>query len=100
MRGVRLETTTWTEAERVLTPAAVVVIPLGAAAKEHGPHLPLNCDRLVADYLAQRVLDAAEVLVAPTITYHFYPAFVECVDGIREPRVFGGEPALTVRPRR
>jgi creatinine amidohydrolase len=32
----------WIEAESVLTPETVVVIPLGAASKEHGPHLWLN----------------------------------------------------------
>ena len=36
-RGVRLETHTWVEAQALLHPDAVVVIPLGAALKEHGP---------------------------------------------------------------
>jgi creatinine amidohydrolase len=76
-RGVRLESLTWIEAERLLTPEAVVVIPIGAAAKEHGPHLKLNNDLLLAEYFAQRVLEGAEVVIAPTVNYHFYPAFVE-----------------------
>jgi len=38
-KGVLLEDLTWQEAEKVLTPSTVVVIPLGAASKEHGPHL-------------------------------------------------------------
>lgn len=75
-RGILLENLTWQEAEKVLTPHTVVVIALGAAAKEHGPHLRLNNDWLMAEYLKQRVLDAAEVVVAPTITYHHYPAFI------------------------
>jgi hypothetical protein len=40
--GVWLETMNWLEAEAVLKEADVVVIPLGAAAKQHGPHLPLR----------------------------------------------------------
>lgn len=76
-RGVRLERMTWVEAERVLGPDAVVVIPVGAAAKEHGPHLRLDNDLLIADYLTRRLVARSRVVVAPTVTYHFYPAFAE-----------------------
>jgi creatinine amidohydrolase len=75
--GVRLEDLTWLEAEKLLTAEAVVVIPIGAAAKEHGPHLKLKNDFTLADYLTRRVLDQARVIVAPTLTYHFYPSFLE-----------------------
>lgn len=75
--SVWLERLTWVEAERLLTPDCVVVLPLGAAAKEHGPHLPLDNDRTLAEYLARRVAEETEVIVAPTIGYHYYPAFVE-----------------------
>lgn len=76
-RGVVLAELTWQQAEAVLTPDAVVVLPLGAAAKEHGPHLRLDNDWLLAQYFAERVLAAADVVVAPTLGYHYYPAFVE-----------------------
>lgn len=76
-RGVRLEDLTWIEAEKALTPETVVVIPIGAASKEHGPHLKLSNDWLLAEYFKQRVLEGADVVVAPTVGYHFYPAFVE-----------------------
>lgn len=74
-----LETLSWDEAERVLTPDTVVVIPLGAGSKEHGRHLQLNNDFLMAEYFKQRVLAASgqNVVVAPTINYSFYPAFLE-----------------------
>lgn len=77
--AVLLETLSWDEAERALTPDAVVVIPLGAESKEHGRHLQLNNDFLMAEYLKKRVLTAAaqNVVVAPTINYSFYPAFLE-----------------------
>jgi creatinine amidohydrolase len=76
-RGVRLEDLSWTDAEPHLTADAVVVLPLGAGAKEHGPHLKLRNDLTLAEYLTTRVIAAAPVIVAPTLTYHFYPAFLE-----------------------
>jgi creatinine amidohydrolase len=74
-----LETLSWDEAEHVLTPDTVVVIPLGAGSKEHGRHLQLNNDFLMAEYFKRRVLAGSgqDVVVAPTINYSFYPAFLE-----------------------
>jgi len=75
MRGVYLEQLTWAEAEPVLRGDPLVVIPVGAATKEHGPHLPLGTDRLMADYLARRLCERAEVIVLPTLTYGYFPHF-------------------------
>lgn len=66
---------TWLQAKQELDADTLVLIPLGAAAKEHGPHLRLDNDRVLADYLAARVAERADVVVAPTLNYHFYPAF-------------------------
>ena len=76
-KGILLEDLTWIEAEKILTPDTIVVIPLGAAAKEHGPHLKLKNDWLIAEYLKKRVLEQSNVVIAPTINYHYYPAFLE-----------------------
>jgi creatinine amidohydrolase len=76
-RGVLLEDLTWYEAEKELTASTVVVIPVGAAAKEHGPHLRLKNDWILAEYLKKRVLAQSDVVIAPTVPYYFYPAFVE-----------------------
>lgn len=76
-KGVLLENLTWQEAEKVLTPDAIVVIPIGAESKEHGPHLKLNNDWLMAEYLKRAVIKRSNVVVAPTVNYHYYPAFVE-----------------------
>lgn len=77
--AVLLETLSWDEAEKILKPGTLVVIALGAESKEHGRHLQLNNDFLMSEYLKKRVLDAApqNVVVAPTINYSFYPAFLE-----------------------
>jgi creatinine amidohydrolase len=76
-KGIRLADLTWQEATAVLRPDTVVVIPLGAGSTEHGPHLKLGNDAVLADYLTRRVLDASDVAVAPALPYHFSPAFVE-----------------------
>jgi len=76
-KGTLLWNLDWYEAEKVLRPETVVVIPLGAASKEHGPHLHLNNDWLMAEYYKERVLQAADVVIAPTLGFHYYPAFVE-----------------------
>ena len=75
--GVRLGDIPWTEAERVLTADRVVVLPLGAGSKEHGPHLPLGNDAILAEYEAARVVAARPVALLPTLTYGHYPSFVE-----------------------
>lgn len=76
-RGVLLEDLTWVEAEKVLRPETVVVIPIGAESKEHGPHLKLKTDYLEAEYYKQQILQRADVVIAPTVNYSFYPAFGE-----------------------
>jgi creatinine amidohydrolase len=76
-RGILLEDLTWQEAEKVLRPDTIVVIPIGAACKEHGPHLKLKNDWLLAEYLKCEVMKSADVVVAPTVGYHYYPAFTE-----------------------
>jgi creatinine amidohydrolase len=76
-RGQMLATLTWMEAERILTPDTIVVIPLGAGSKEHGPHLKLENDAILAEYFTRRVLADADVVITPLVNTHFYPAFVE-----------------------
>ena len=80
--GHRLENMTWQQAKTALTKDTVVVIPIGAASKEHGPHLKLNNDKLIADYFAARVLERSDVVMAPTIGMHHYPAFAEYAGSI------------------
>jgi len=77
VKGVFLENLNWIEAQGFLDTETVVVIPLGAAAKEHGPHLKLNNDWLIAEYLKQQVAERIDVVVAPTVPYYYYPAFTE-----------------------
>lgn len=76
---MRLADLTWLEAEAALARNPLVVLPIGAAAKEHGPHLRLDNDLRLAEYWVDRLEHELgdRILVAPTLAYHFYPAFVE-----------------------
>lgn len=75
--GVALADLSWSDAEPLLTASTVVVIPLGAAALEQGPHLKLNSAERLARHLASRVQTAAPVVMAPPFTYHFNPGYLE-----------------------
>ena len=76
-KGARLTDLRWPDAEQRLRPDTVVVLPLGAAAQEHGPHLPLRTDADIANYLAHRLVQIADVIAAPPLTYHHFTAFEE-----------------------
>ncbi len=76
-RSVHIESLPWTDAVKLLDTSTVVMIPLGAQSKEHGPHLPLNNDWLLAEYFSATVAAATTVVVYPTVNYSFYPAFTE-----------------------
>ncbi|MGD8537335.1 MAG: creatininase family protein [Candidatus Aminicenantes bacterium] len=75
--SVNIEDLTWMEAEQVLKDYEVVLIALGARTKEHGPHLLLKNDFLMAEYLRDRVIGEVPVAVLPTLQYGYYPAFLE-----------------------
>ena len=61
--AVRLSDMTWPDAAR-----PVLCIPVGSC-EQHGPHLPLATDTIVAEALAATLADRrADVVVGPTIT--------------------------------
>ncbi len=73
--GAYLGELTWTEAERRLQETPVVVVPFGGGAKEHGPHLPMNADQKVMEYLCQQAVDSVDVVVVPPILHGWFAAF-------------------------
>jgi len=73
--GALLGELSWTEAERRLQETPVVVVPFGGGAKEHGPHLPMNADQKVMEYLCQQAVDSVDVVVAPPILHGWFAAF-------------------------
>jgi len=45
-----------------------IIIPLGAI-EQHGPHLPITTDTIIADYLANQISKKISSYVLPTIPY-------------------------------
>ena len=75
--SIYLENLTWADAEKVLKNYEVVLIGLGARTKEHGPHLLLKNDYVLAEYLKERVARELPVVILPTLEYGYYPSFLE-----------------------
>lgn len=72
-----IERMTWDDVARRLDGGAAVILPIGAAAKQHGFHLPLNTDRIQAEWLAAKLAGHVDGLIWPTVVYGYYPAFAE-----------------------
>lgn len=75
--SVALENLTWQEAETALKSYRAALLAVGARTKEHGPHLPLKTDYVMAEYLKDRVAREVPVVVLPTLEYGYYPSFLE-----------------------
>jgi creatinine amidohydrolase len=73
--GAYLGDLTWQEAKERIPKAPLVVVPFGAGAKEHGPHLPMNADFKVLEYLCRKAVESLPVIVAPPIQHGWFPAF-------------------------
>jgi creatinine amidohydrolase len=88
--GAFLGELTWPEAETRLRSAPLVIVPFGAGAKEHGPHLPLATDRLLLDYLLKVAVESVDVVVAPEILHGWFPGFRDFPGtDIDDPDLFG-----------
>jgi creatinine amidohydrolase len=68
----RLEEMTWPEVKEAAEAGRAVLQPL-AAIEQHGPHLPVDTDNLIARSLCEAAAQAApgEFLVAPVLPYGF-----------------------------
>ena len=72
-----IEHLTWDDIARRIAAGASAILPVGAAAKQHGFHLPVNTDRIQAEWFAARLAQRIDALIWPTIAYGYYPAFTE-----------------------
>jgi creatinine amidohydrolase len=72
-----VEYLTWDEVARRIDNGAAAILPVGAGAKQHGFHLPMNTDRIQAEWLAAQIADRIDGLIWPTVAYGYYPAFVD-----------------------
>lgn len=67
---------TWDTVAARIEAGAAAVLPIGASAKEHGLHLPMNTDEIQADWITGIIAKSIDALIWPTVTYGYYPAFV------------------------
>ena len=65
---MRLDDLTWKEVEEYLKSNRQLIVPIGTC-EQHGPHLPLNTDTLVANKLAEYLSEETGILVGPTLNY-------------------------------
>jgi creatinine amidohydrolase len=70
-RTVFMAEMSWIEyRERVASERAVVLLPVGAL-EQHGPHLPLGTDAILATEMARRAAERLDGVVAPALTYGY-----------------------------
>ena len=67
-RSWSLEHLPWPEAGRILARDPRLILPVGALV-QHGPHLPLGANTLIAEKVAEESSLRCQVLLAPT--FHF-----------------------------
>jgi creatinine amidohydrolase len=72
-----VEHLTWNLVADRIDNGAAAILPIGAGAKQHGFHLPMNTDRFLAESLAVRIAGRIDGLIWPTVAYGHYPAFVD-----------------------
>ncbi len=76
MTGAWIEDLTWPEVAERIAAGWPVVVPIGARSKEHGHHLPMCTDYLLARAFCDGIAAELPVLVAPVIDFGYYPAFL------------------------
>lgn len=64
----RLADMSWRDVEDYLERSRGLIVPVGTC-EQHGAHLPLSTDTLIAEAFAEALSDATAVAVAPTLAY-------------------------------
>ena len=75
--GLLLAGAVWPQVAERLAAGAPALLPVGAACKQHGPHLPMHSDWLQAEWLARALAERTSVVCWPTLGYGHYPAFTD-----------------------
>ena len=72
-REVWLQNLTWEEIEqRIVQSRNTIILPVGST-EQHGPHLPVGTDTMVATALAESAATQANVLVGPPLWFGWSP---------------------------
>lgn len=67
-RTVELGRLSWAEVAEAIPTRPIVLLPIGTV-EQHGPHLPVGADNMVAWFVACRAAEQTGALVAPAINY-------------------------------
>lgn len=67
---VRMNEVSWTEYKRRIEAGAVVILPAGAT-EQHGPHLPMGTDAMLASAIAEAVAERIGAIVAPVVAFGY-----------------------------
>jgi len=67
-RTVELGRMSWEEVSEVVASNPVLLLPIGTV-EQHGPHLPVNADNMVANYVAIHAAEQTNAYVLPGINY-------------------------------
>lgn len=73
--GRFIEDLAWPDVADAFKAGMPIILPIGAASKEHGHHLPMKTDWLLARALAEGIAARLPVLIAPTVPFGHYPVF-------------------------
>ncbi|MDF1656146.1 MAG: creatininase family protein [Verrucomicrobiales bacterium] len=67
--AIRLEELSWPEVAKVRDQTdGFLILPIGAT-EQHGPHLPINCDTVIAESISKAACAKAGIPILPTIAY-------------------------------
>lgn len=68
--ATRMQDMTWMEYRDAVERGSCIIIPVGSI-EQHGPHLPLDTDCVVASRLAERVAERTHAVVAAPIQFGY-----------------------------
>src|SRR5579859_754026 len=80
-RTVELQRLSWTELTEAIADRPIVLLPIGTI-EQHGPHMPIGNDNMVAEFVARRTAEQTNALVAPGINYGCSAVFQKFVGTI------------------
>ncbi|KUO43208.1 MAG: hypothetical protein APU95_01790 [Hadesarchaea archaeon YNP_N21] len=67
---IELASVPWVKIEETLHKSDLAILPLGAI-EEHGPHLPLSTDLIIAEAIAKKVAEKTDAILLPSIPYGY-----------------------------
>ena len=67
MKKVKMEEMSWEEIKEAMEEGVDTVLVMVGSMEQHGPHLPISTDTLIAEILGERIAREINALLAPVI---------------------------------